>query len=86
MLNDPASAALVHQVAEFGQRQYDQAQRPWPSGTHDRQESPGLMLGLAGTGYFYLCAAQPAAMPSILLPSLETALPVAACAPIHRAC
>ncbi len=27
---------------------------PWPSGVLNQQKAPGLMLGIAGTGYFYL--------------------------------
>lgn len=70
---DPASKALVERVAAYGQAQFDQPERPWPSGTNDRKENPGLMLGLAGTGYFYLSAANPARTPSIMLSSLAGA-------------
>jgi lantibiotic biosynthesis protein len=38
----------------------------WPCGTHS-EESPNLMLGLAGVGYFYLRLAAPQ-LPSVLLP------------------
>jgi lantibiotic modifying enzyme len=38
----------------------------WPCGTHS-DESPGLLLGLAGIGYFYLRLAAPQ-LPSVLLP------------------
>ncbi|MBB5085074.1 lanthionine synthetase LanC family protein [Nonomuraea endophytica] len=38
----------------------------WPCGTHS-EESPNLMLGLAGIGYFYLRLAAPQ-IPSLLLP------------------
>jgi lantibiotic modifying enzyme len=45
------------------------AQRmPWPCGTFGSVEVPGLMLGLAGIGYFYLRLADPAATPSVLIP------------------
>jgi lantibiotic modifying enzyme len=45
------------------------AQRlPWPCGTFGSAEVPGLMLGLAGIGYFYLRLADPAATPSVLIP------------------
>jgi lantibiotic biosynthesis protein len=38
----------------------------WPCGTHS-EETPNLMLGLAGIGYFYLRLAAPQ-VPSVLLP------------------
>jgi lantibiotic modifying enzyme len=38
----------------------------WPCGTHSG-ETPNLMLGLAGIGYFYLRLAVPQ-VPSVLLP------------------
>jgi lantibiotic modifying enzyme len=45
------------------------AQRlPWPCGTYGSAEVPGLMLGLAGIGYFYLRLANPASTPSVLIP------------------
>jgi len=40
---------------------------PWPCGTYGSVEVPGLMLGLAGIGYFYLRLADPAGTPSVLL-------------------
>lgn len=70
---DTASKMLVDRVAAYGQAQFDQPERPWPSGTNDRKENPGLMLGLAGTGHFYLSAANPARIPSIMLSSLAGA-------------
>jgi lantibiotic biosynthesis protein len=45
------------------------AQRaPWPCGTYGAVEVPGLMLGLAGIGYFYLRLADPAGTPTVLIP------------------
>jgi lantibiotic biosynthesis protein len=41
---------------------------PWPCGTYGSAEVPGLMLGLAGIGYFYLRLADPAGTPSVLIP------------------
>lgn len=39
---------------------------PWPCGTYGSVEVPGLMLGLAGIGWFYLRLADPGT-PSVLL-------------------
>ena len=44
---------------------------PWPCGTYGSVEVPGLMLGLAGIGYFYLRLADPAGTPSVLIPLPE---------------
>lgn len=41
---------------------------PWPCGT---VEVPGLLLGLAGIGYFYLRFADPAGTPTVLIPLPE---------------
>lgn len=44
------------------------AQRlPWPCGTYGSVEVPGLLLGLAGIGYFYLRLADPESTPSVLI-------------------
>ncbi len=63
----PEARALVDAVARHGIETYATPQRPWPSGTPGAGESPSLMLGLAGTGHFYLRAFDPVATPSILL-------------------
>ena len=57
---------LVMQVGEVGIEKYGKTGLNWPSGVNDptgmtrgMQETPGFMLGLAGTGYFYLRLAFP---------------------------
>ena len=41
----------------------------WPCGTRAGGITPGLMLGWAGIGYFFLRMHDPVAIPSVLLPS-----------------
>jgi len=53
-------------VARYGVEHYAATGLPWPCGTHT-DTTPGLMLGMAGIGYFYLRQAAPD-VPSILLP------------------
>jgi lantibiotic modifying enzyme len=53
-------------VGEHGLDQYAGTGVAWPCGTHT-EETPNLMLGLAGIGYFYLRLAVPQ-VPSVLLP------------------
>ena len=51
-------------LAHGGIERYAKRGHPWPCGMNG--ETPNLMLGLAGIGYFYLRLAIPA-IPSILL-------------------
>jgi lantibiotic modifying enzyme len=55
---------LVHTVADSGIHRYGIDRRPWPCGIGG--ETPSLMLGLAGIGYFYLRVHDPT-RPSVLL-------------------
>jgi len=54
------------QVADEGMRLYAGPDREWPCGSH-RGWTPGLMLGMAGIGHFYLGLSHPT-LPSVLLP------------------
>lgn len=56
---------LAVEVASSGIEQYGQAGKSWPCGTF-AGETPGLMLGLAGAGLFYLRMFEPA-VGSVLL-------------------
>jgi lantibiotic modifying enzyme len=56
---------LPRLVAQHGLESYAQPGLAWPCGTRT-EETPNLMLGLAGIGYFYLRLAAPD-VPSILL-------------------
>ena len=67
LTGDSEARSLVETVAVRRIQDFAREHRPWPSGIDGAPESPGLMLGLAGTGYFYLRAARPARMPSVLL-------------------
>jgi hypothetical protein len=56
---------LAHRVATAGILLHSSADNPWPSGVTGGGETPSLMLGLAGTGYFYLRMYSPD-VPSVL--------------------
>jgi lantibiotic modifying enzyme len=56
---------LSNRVAQYGIERYGDGKEEWPCGTHSG-EAPGLMLGLAGIGHFYLRLCQHST-PSILL-------------------
>ena len=66
VLGDPGYTAIAEAIGRQGIERYHEPRRPWPSGLTAGGDTPGLMLGLAGIGYFYLRLAIPA-IPSILL-------------------
>jgi lantibiotic modifying enzyme len=55
-------------AGQYGAEQYERKDMPWSCGLSTDHEVPGLMLGLAGIGYFYLRLADPASTPTVLLP------------------
>jgi hypothetical protein len=66
---------LIAAVAQVGMERYaTQPGAAWPGETED--QTPGLMLGRAGSGYFYLRSIDPA-IPSILVPRYDTSYVVA---------
>ena len=67
---DDELAALPGAVANRGAELYVDGGLPWPCGTHT-EETPNLMLGLAGIGHFYLTLAVPT-LRSVLLPVAES--------------
>ncbi len=60
-----ADAMLARQTGCAGVESYAVRGQPWYCGT-DASETPGLMLGLAGIGYFYLRLHNPN-LPSVLI-------------------
>jgi lantibiotic biosynthesis protein len=59
------NAGLCDAIARHGMRRHGRSPATWPCGTHAGQ-APGLMLGLAGIGLFYLRLENPS-VPSVLL-------------------
>jgi lantibiotic modifying enzyme len=66
-LIDPTRRALAENVGRLGIARYERLERPWPCGVPNGGETPGLMLGWAGIGYFYLRLHDPKGVPSVLL-------------------
>lgn len=54
MMNEPGHRARAEAVAKAGIEQFEAQRLPWPCGIPGAAETPGLMLGTAGIGYFYL--------------------------------
>lgn len=66
-LQRPALMAVAEKVAQDGHNFYVKQGLPWPCGNGGAGESPGLMLGTTGIGYFYLRMYDAQTVPSILL-------------------
>ncbi len=62
----PELLQVVEVVGQQGLR-LAEAQMPWPCGVQNAGETPGLMLGLAGIGYFYLRLHSAESVPSVLI-------------------
>ncbi len=54
-------------TGEKGLEQHARTDQPWPCGVHNAGETPGLLLGLAGIGYFYLRLYDSKAVPTVLV-------------------
>ncbi len=57
----------AEEVGRRGIETYQAQKVPWPCGTFGSVEVPGLMLGLAGIGWFYLRLADPEKTPTALM-------------------
>jgi lantibiotic modifying enzyme len=68
VLNAGNYRQLAEQVGCHGIDHHHANQSPWPCGVMGGGETPGLFLGLAGIGYFYLRLHQPDAVPAITIP------------------
>ena len=67
VLGDETHARLAEQVGLAGIEQYRRSQSPWPCGVLQGGETPGLLLGLAGIGHFYLRLHDPSGVPPVLI-------------------
>jgi lantibiotic biosynthesis protein len=61
------SLKIVQRLADHALEKYHAAREPWPCGVLNGGETPNLMLGLAGIGYFYLRLCDRKKAPSVLL-------------------
>lgn len=75
ILNTDEYLALAQEVGNYGINAYTNTRTIFPSGVNDpsgvtkgQQENHGLMLGLSGTGYFYLRLANTYQMGTALMP------------------
>ena len=61
-------ATVPERAANFVDERYLRRRLPCPAGIPTREESPCLLLGNAGLGYFFLRLFDPTRTPSVLLP------------------
>jgi lantibiotic modifying enzyme len=54
VFEDSSHLSLVNEIGDSGIERYRKMKLPWPCGVPEGGETPNLMLGLAGIGYFYL--------------------------------
>ncbi len=59
--------SIAEQIGMYGTDVYMKNRIPWPCGVQGGEETPNLMLGLAGIGYFYLRLYDPVKTPMILI-------------------
>lgn len=67
VLDNNEYLSLAENVGLKGTELFEHYKMPWPCGVQGGGETPGLMLGLAGIGYFYLRLYEPTTTPSVLI-------------------
>ena len=67
VLGEEGWLTAAQAAAEEGVERFEHRRVPWPCGLPGANETPGLMLGLAGIGHFYLRLADPSRIPSVLM-------------------
>lgn len=67
VLGNAEYKSLAEQIGQIGIEEFQKNNLPWACGVLEGGETPGLMLGLAGIGYFYLRLHNPALIPSVLI-------------------
>lgn len=69
VLGDERFRAVAEAIGDRGLQSVHLTRNPWPCGVTSGGETPNLMLGTAGIGYFYLRLYDSKAVPSVLLVS-----------------
>ncbi len=66
-LHEPRLLELADSLGHSGSEMIEQPQLPWPCNRGNGGETPALMMGLTGIGYFYLRLYDFASVPSVLI-------------------
>jgi lantibiotic modifying enzyme len=67
VLGEERYRAVAEGIGDRGIQSVHLPRNPWPCGVVSGGETPNLMLGTAGIGYFYLRLYDPSTVPSVLL-------------------
>jgi hypothetical protein len=70
-----SSDELRQQIEAIGVQaadRFEAAGLPWPCGVQNAGETPNLLLGVAGIGYFFLRLYDSQTIPTVLLPASRT--------------
>ena len=67
VLGEQSWLAGADAIAQQGIERFERRRVAWPCGLPGANETPDLLLGLAGIGYFYLRLADPKRTPSVLI-------------------
>jgi lantibiotic biosynthesis protein len=67
LYGDPRARAVAESIGDRGIQAIHAHRNPWPCGVLEGGETPSLMLGQAGIGYFYLRLYDSQKIPSVLL-------------------
>ena len=67
VLGDAQWLGVAEAIGVRGIEYYHHARRRWPCGVQGGGETPGLLLGLAGIGWFFLRLHDRKNVPSVLL-------------------
>jgi lantibiotic biosynthesis protein len=77
VLPDPEAFRLARRIGVTGIETLERERLPWPGGVNGGGDTPGLLLGQAGIGYFLLRLADPQEAPSVLLVTPDSIVPSA---------
>jgi lantibiotic modifying enzyme len=69
LLNRPELRKIAETAGDQALGRFEETRTPWPCGIPNAGETPNLLLGLAGVGYFFLRLYNPRETPTVLLPA-----------------
>ena len=69
LLDRPGLRRKAEAVGMIAAEKFEESRGPWPCGIRGAGETPNLLLGLAGIGYFFLRLYDSETTPTVLLPA-----------------
>jgi type 2 lantibiotic biosynthesis protein LanM len=71
LLNRPELRQIAETAGNQALSRFEETGMPWPCGIPNAGESPNLLLGLAGVGYFFLRLYDSRKTPTVLVPAAQ---------------